>query len=210
MRMRILSHAMLVRWSVPRDVQLSPETADLTLNPVLVIISTIPIWEEDIRVTRKWWRLFRNSSGKKGMLDKHEMRRLVEWMNSHQILTRLFGFAIATPACFILLTADYSNYTETELRQGQQFDQLWVPMAFSLFFHVQVRAGHATIHASGLNSPHSSHACLLSRISPGRFSHPRSGWASCICRSSRWIGQPRLLYFSCSSARLVFRCWLRM
>mmetsp|Transcript_15896 Transcript_15896/g.36188 ORF Transcript_15896/g.36188 Transcript_15896/m.36188 type:complete len:906 (-) Transcript_15896:167-2884(-) len=136
MRFFDLIYLVLLAWLILQMKQ-DPASTDLVMNPILVMISTIPIWEEDIRVTRLWWQLFRNSSGKDGWPDMSELKRLFVWMNSHQVLTRLFGFALVAPACFVLISSDYSEYSLVEIEQGQHFDVLWVPMAFALFFHVQ-------------------------------------------------------------------------
>ena len=120
------------------QMKMSPQSTNLTVNPTMVIVSMVPIIEEDSRVTYLWWRGFRASSGKEGYPDRSELIMLVEWMNSHQTLTRLFGFALTIPACLVLISSDYdAHYTVTEIEQGDHFDALWVPMAFALFFHVQ-------------------------------------------------------------------------
>eukprot|EP00966_Prymnesium_polylepis_P031443 731388-Prymnesium_polylepis.1 len=114
----------------------SPHTVEHEL-PAYVLFSMLPIVEEDARASYLWWKSFRASSGKDGYPDTAEIVHLLEWMNSHQMITRFCGFMLTLPSCFVIASEDYSDWSNEDLRNGQHFDALWVPMAFALFIHVQ-------------------------------------------------------------------------
>lgn len=116
--------------------------------PYLVMISVFPIAFEDFRTAYAWWVNFRgtrlqldataaNDGSSTTRISRQELWALFQWVESHQMLTRLLGFLFTFVACIMLLSIDDTDGSQTDWDYGQPYDILWVPLAFALFFHTQ-------------------------------------------------------------------------
>ena len=138
------------------DMVLSPQGTDIasrivSVMPYVTLASIAPLLEEDIRVAWEWWRVARSGpqdaeskrllkeGGMQGRatLLRRDLSMLLQWMASHNMHMKWFGFFFGALAAVMLIymrTWDAQNppwYDETFFSARERTDILLIPLAFA-------------------------------------------------------------------------------